>query len=390
MKADKKKLLVIGATGFVGRRFCQQLIDQKYQDRFDITFTARNEQKFHSLFPDFQNQSIRFETLDNYDKKEVEKVIAGKFVVCNFAGPFAKFAPNVVEACANHGVHYLDITGEINFAKEMILKHQEKAIETGACIVPFAGFDSVPSDLAVYISLKKINEKNELLQSVHTIYKAKGGINGGTIASALNISSSLTKEDLFNLHYLCPKERPFFPPLLESPRKNSSGQHVAPFFMEPINNKVVYRTKSLSNHTGYAKNFIYLESMYVSKKFSFITSNMAKASLLATNYLMSTPKLTPLIKPLLPAPGQGPSEDQIKNGFFQTEVNATSDKGTKISFYIEGVGDPGNQMTVNLVLLCLESLSKKSSHTAGFQTPVTAFGDDLIEFANLFNLKIKD
>ena len=72
MNIDKKKLLVIGATGFVGRRFCQQLIDQNYQDRFDITFTARNEKKFNSLFPDYLSHSIRFETLDNYDKKMCE------------------------------------------------------------------------------------------------------------------------------------------------------------------------------------------------------------------------------------------------------------------------------------------------------------------------------
>ena len=117
---------------------------------------------------------------------------------------------------------------------------------------------------------------------------------------------------------------------------------------------------------------------------------MARATLLTSNIFMGTPKLTPLIKPFLPSPGQGPSEDLIVNGYFNTEVNATSDKGTRISFNIEGQGDPGNQMTVNLVLLCLESLTNKTQLARGFHTPVTAFGENLIKFAHSFNLEIKD
>ena len=129
----------------------------------------------------------------------------------------------------------------------MIEKYDDQAKDSGASLIPFSGFDSVPSDLGVYLIKKKINElHNEDLQYAHIIYKAKGGINGGTIASAFESLNTISSDDLKNLHYLCPKEREFYPPLEEHSRKDLDGHYVAPFFMEPINNKVVFRTKYLA------------------------------------------------------------------------------------------------------------------------------------------------
>jgi hypothetical protein len=58
------------------------------------------------------------ETAD-YDVVEVEHTVealtelfSGAKVVCNTVGPFAKFGPEVVEACVAAGCHYLDTTGE--------------------------------------------------------------------------------------------------------------------------------------------------------------------------------------------------------------------------------------------------------------------------------------
>ena len=37
---------------------------------------------------------------------------SGARVVCNTVGPFAKYGPEVVEACIDAGCHYVDTTGE--------------------------------------------------------------------------------------------------------------------------------------------------------------------------------------------------------------------------------------------------------------------------------------
>jgi short subunit dehydrogenase-like uncharacterized protein len=51
---------------------------------------------------------------DVSDAAAVERAVLSTKVVANFAGtPFADKAALVVEACAKHGRHYVDITGEI-------------------------------------------------------------------------------------------------------------------------------------------------------------------------------------------------------------------------------------------------------------------------------------
>jgi short subunit dehydrogenase-like uncharacterized protein len=388
----KKKLLVIGSTGFVGQRFCKQLINLNYSDTYEITFTARDEKKFNQIFPEISDShNISFEKLDTFDARAVEEVISGKYVVCNFVGPFAKYAPNIIKACAKYGVHYLDITGEINFIRDMIIKHDQEAKESGASIIPFCGFDSIPSDLGVHLIKQKINRlHNEDLKSAHIIFKAKGGINGGTIASAFDSISTISPEDMLNFHYLCPNERPFFPSLEKKFRKNEQGKYVAPFFMEQINNKVVYRTKLLCQHEGYAKNFMYEESMYTSANFSFASSLIVQKSLDLTDLIMKLPKTSKLVRKILPKPGEGPKSSFIENGFFKAQVIGKSISGKTETIEISGKGDPGNKVTANLVLLSLKCLSSIDKPPPGFQTPISCFGDNIKNNLNQFQLSIKE
>lgn len=50
--------------------------------------------------------------------------------------------------CIELGTHYCDITGETDWVRKMIDKHDDKARETGARIVHFCGHDCVPWDLS--------------------------------------------------------------------------------------------------------------------------------------------------------------------------------------------------------------------------------------------------
>ena len=192
-------------------------------------FFDRNKSKFDKIFSGIDiPKSINFLLLDTYEVKDVDQLVSQADIVCNFAG--TKYAPNVVEACAKHGVHYLDITGEINFVRDMIKKHEDIAKSTGASIIPFCGFDSVPSDLAVFLMKNKISKiHNENIKRVHTIYKAKGGINGGTIASAFEAISTIPQDDINNLHYLCPNERTFYLPLNGKSRMSHDEDIITPF-----------------------------------------------------------------------------------------------------------------------------------------------------------------
>lgn len=96
-------------------------------------------------------------------------------MVINTVGPywtwgrplFGEFSANLLEssfislavryrACVRHGVHYVDLTGEPPWVRDIIYEFDYAATRTGAIIVPSCGMDSIPSDYSIYLSYKHL------------------------------------------------------------------------------------------------------------------------------------------------------------------------------------------------------------------------------------------
>jgi short subunit dehydrogenase-like uncharacterized protein len=77
--------------------------------------------------------------------------LAGMTAVLHCAGPFARTAGPMVEACLEARVHYLDITGELSVF-ELLAARDTEAMAVGVMLLPGIGFDVVPSDcLALHL-----------------------------------------------------------------------------------------------------------------------------------------------------------------------------------------------------------------------------------------------
>ena len=105
-----KPVVVYGASGYTGRLICE------YLRELNVPFLAAGRDK--ARCQDVVSRIPGIETAD-YDVVEVEHTVEaltdlfnGAQVVCNTVGPFIKYGPEVVEACAAAGAHYLDTTGE--------------------------------------------------------------------------------------------------------------------------------------------------------------------------------------------------------------------------------------------------------------------------------------
>jgi short subunit dehydrogenase-like uncharacterized protein len=86
------------------------------------------------------------------DEAALDSALSDADVLLNAAGPFSHTAPALLEACLRSGVHYLDITGEVDVL-EVASQKDRKARERGIMILPGVGFDVVPSDcLAAHVS----------------------------------------------------------------------------------------------------------------------------------------------------------------------------------------------------------------------------------------------
>ena len=95
--------------------------------------------------------------------------------------------------------------------------------------------------------------------------------------------------------------------------------------------------------------------------------------------------LRPLLKAALPAPGAGPSEKTMNEGWFRCELLALTEDGRKVRGVIKDQGDPGNRATVKFLCesaLCLalqENELPGGKERGGVLTPATALGEVLAE-----------
>jgi short subunit dehydrogenase-like uncharacterized protein len=135
------------------------------------------------------------------DKENIDKALQGKKVLLNAAGPFTRTAKPLVESCLQNGVHYMDITGEIEVF-EMVKKYHQQALDKGITLLPGSGFDVVPTDcLALFL-------KNELPDASHlklAFTSVGGGLSHGTattmveglgLGGAARINGQIVKQPL--------------------------------------------------------------------------------------------------------------------------------------------------------------------------------------------------
>ncbi len=131
-------LLVYGAYGYTGR-----LVMADAQARgIDVMVAGRNAERAREVADAF-GAPYRVFGLD--DPAEVDAGLEGMAAVAHCAGPFSRTAVPMADGCLRNGVHYLDITGEIEVF-EALAAMDARAKEAGIMVMPGTGFDVVPSD----------------------------------------------------------------------------------------------------------------------------------------------------------------------------------------------------------------------------------------------------
>ncbi len=65
-----------------------------------------------------------------------------------------------------HGTHYCDITGEVDWVREMIDQFDDVAKVSGARIVSLCGHDCVPWDLTVLQCANHLKKKGDTIKEV--------------------------------------------------------------------------------------------------------------------------------------------------------------------------------------------------------------------------------
>ncbi len=264
-------IILFGATGFTGRLVAEYLLarfgDQGQALRWAMA--GRNLQKLEALRSELgAAHTLPLIEADAGDAGAMTQLVAQARVVITTVGPYQRHGEALVMACAQAGTDYVDLCGEPAWMAKMIPLLQGPAADSGARIVFSCGFDSVPFDLGVlYLQHAATQLTGAPLTQVHGRVKVmKGGMSGGTLASALATIEAMGKDPalartMANPFALTPGfTGPPQPAGDDATYDELAGAWTGPFVMAPINTKNVHRTNALRGHP-WGTQFVYDERM---------------------------------------------------------------------------------------------------------------------------------
>jgi len=413
-------IIVLGATGFTGRLITDYLAHHPQRASFTFSVAGRSQAKLEALRKGLGlDDSIDLVRLDVTNEAQVEEAVKSARVVISTVGPFIYCGEMVLRACVRHRTQYVDLCGETPWIRDMILKYDYVATEAGVLLVPSCGFDSVPADLVVYLTNKTLKAAlgpRASLGPSLSVYRANGGFSGGTLATIMAVLDNVPIEKLQEAQ----ADYALGPAVGKSGAKNrlwyevpfSVPNHFAmDFFMAASNRATVQRSWALNvtaaevskvssaeeedEHARslYGQEFTYDECLEhwpargVLGWLSVTSASLAFAML--TALLVLAPPVRWLLQRLVTPPGQGPSEEKMKAGFFEItnhsrSVHAPGIPEVGVRTVMHGRGDPGYLLSARMISECALAIAlerdnlSRMAQEGGILTPATAFGDVLI------------
>lgn len=206
---------VLGATGYTGRLVLAYLNDLPDPVRGRIAVAGRDHSRLQRAVaeccPRLEPSLV---TADLHDSASLNALADRARVVLNLAGPYSERGPAVVQACVDRGAHYLDLTGEPLFMRDLVARHHKEAQRRGLRVVPAAGFECLPFDLTTLYAAERLQAKYGVpcervdlsvqMQVRDPAVTKDTVLSGGTTATLLTLLGSPQGEDLTDPALLLP------------------------------------------------------------------------------------------------------------------------------------------------------------------------------------------
>lgn len=408
-------LVVFGATSFVGRLLCEELLRlQAVAPRAGAAgplrwgIAGRSRERLEALRAALVAQcsgvpgartaveALPVCVADAGDATSLRALCAQARVVVSTVGPYALHGEPLVAACAASGTDYADLTGEVQWIRRMVERHEAAARASGARLVHACGFDSIPSDLGVLFLQRLARERlgepcARVSMRVRTL---RGGVSGGTVASLLNVvreaaADPALRRILVDPYALCPPESPEVAaarprqPRTRGARLDAEwGSWVAPFVMSAVNVPVVLRSHALLGHP-WGGCFTYDEAVSTGPGMAGRLRALGVSTGLAAFTMAAAfaPTRALLQRLVLPAPGDGPDEASRRTGRFDLRFLGTTGDGRHLAARVTGDRDPGYGSTSRIlaqVALLLAGPQDGALRQGGSWTPASLLGMALV------------
>lgn len=387
-------LVVFGATSFVGQILTRYLFETYgVGQSVNWAIAGRSSQKLEGVKGALGSKARDLPVVlaDVSDEASLDALCGQTRAVISTVGPYALYGEPMVRACVRSGTDYCDLTGEVQWIRKMIERYEEEAKSSGARMVHCCGFDSIPSDLGVWFLQQQAEETfGSPCRDVRMRVKAaKGGLSGGTVASMINIakeagSDPALRKELANPFSICPPDHrsQTRQPSLKGAEFDKTFQvWLAPFVMGAINTRVVHRSNALQN-ARYGKEFTYDEAMMTGRGLKGRAAAYGMLAALGTFFTASAIKPTRwVVEKLVPKPGEGPSPEEQRTGFFDIRFVGHTEDGKTMITKVTGDRDPGYGSTAKMLGeagMCL-AFDVAADRPGGFWTPASLLDGDLLK-----------
>lgn len=390
-------VIVLGATGVTGKQAVPYLRDRAREDEFRWGIAGRSRDRLEQLVADWpDDERPELFVVDASAPETVSAAVGRCRAIVNFAGPFARMAPPVIEACVEAGTGYVDVTGEIDFAATVVDRWHDEAERTGARIVQVAGFEALPFDLLALSAIERLAERGEQAASVDAVVSLTGPpgmplpsdmVSNGTFeslreamagdgAQVLGDAAALIG-DLGSAAVVRAAS-----PIRNRPRREPGVGMLAPMIPSPvINPPVIQRSLALSGRPPLAyREAVATSSLVPTAPLQALVAGFTGA--LNGGLAMMVKAPAPVrragaaaMKPF--SPSGGPRPERLEAWSWRIETKARAASGAEAVARLDADGHPGylatSRMTAEAGLL-LADPDAATPDRSGVLTPATALG----------------
>ncbi|MDN5896378.1 MAG: saccharopine dehydrogenase NADP-binding domain-containing protein [Nocardioides sp.] len=377
--ADRElDIVLFGATGFAGKLTAEYLA-RHAPARLRWALAGRNLKKLEAVRDRLAGIDPRLEVMElivvgSADEDALAKVVPRTKVVITTVGPYIAYGGPLVAACAAAGTAYVDLTGEPEFVDRTWLDHHHTAVASGARLVHACGFDSIPHDLGVYFTMRRLGDAaSDAPVDVRGVVRSNARFSGGTFHSAIGaMERAKQMKETFAARRRAetrPKGRTSRAVAGKPHRDKDLGYWLLP--MPTIDPQVIQRSGAAL--AAYGPKFRY--SHYAGTK----TLRYAAGGAVGVGAIAAAAQVKPLREFLKGKvkQGEGPSESQRRKSWFTVDFIAVA-AGEKLHTRVSG-GDPGYDETAKMLAesaLCLAF--DDNPETKGQVTTAEAMGDNLL------------
>ena len=336
--------LIYGANGYTGKLVAEAAVEKGYKP----LLAGRSEAAVKAIAHRLQ---LPYQIVDLNNCKQLDQLLQQVPFVIHAAGPFKHTAQQMVEACIRTRRHYIDVNGDIAVF-EFIRGYHDAALAANIMLLPGAGFDVVPSDCAAMLAARLCPGATHL--RVAFCSEGNAGLSHGTATTMLTkLGEGCIVREAGAL-----KHKPL--------------GHKSQWLQFMHGKRFVMTLGWGDVSTAYVSTGISNIETYTGIKPS--THRWLKMQGIF-NWVLRMGMIRNYIQRRIDALPAGPDAEQRSNSNTYFNVQATAPGGKTATVLLKGPN--GYTITADAcILLAVKFLAQ--NFKPGYQTPATAYGEDLV------------